>query len=70
MNIYRFSKYLWCWDITIGCEPWCYVLAETEKDAISKVNGSNIPKRIYSDRGLDLIDVIDIVPDEHRNILI
>jgi len=70
MDIYRFSKYIWCWDITIGCEPYCYVMAESEEDAISKVNGSKTPKRRYSDRGLDVIDVIDIVPNEHRKILI
>jgi len=45
-------------------------MAESEEDAISKVNGSKTPKRRYSDRGLDVIDVIDIVPNEHRKILI
>ena len=70
MNIYRFAKYIWCWDITIGCEPWCYVMAETEEDTIRKVNESDLPERRYSDRGLDLIDIIDKVPDEHSGLLI
>tara|TARA_B110001454_G_C12321333_1_gene267943 strand:- start:188 stop:325 length:138 start_codon:yes stop_codon:yes gene_type:complete len=45
-------------------------MAETEEDAIHKVNKSDIPERRYSDRGLDLIDIIDKVPDEHTGLLI
>ena len=62
---YRFSKLRWVWDMTDGIEySYAYVKADNEKEAIKKCNGSKIPKRKYSNRGLDQIDEIEIIPIE------
>ncbi len=35
MNIYRFAKYVWCWDIISGEEPYAYIKADTEEEAVT-----------------------------------
>ena len=60
---YRFSKIKWIWDVTDGIEyTYAYVKADSENAAITKCNKSPIPKRKYSDRGLDMIDEVYTIP--------
>jgi hypothetical protein len=60
---YRFSKVKWIWDMADGIEySYAYVKADTVDEAIKKCNGSPIPKRRYSDRGLDQIDEVFTIP--------
>jgi len=68
---YRFSKRKWCWDIVIGIEyTYAYVKANTIDEAIIKCNDSPLPKRKYSDRGLDQIDNVITIPLEDINKII
>ena len=66
MKIYKFAKWIWCWDITIGSEPYCYVMAENEEDAI-KIN--NTTEGRHYDTRLDIIEEVDEVPEEYINLL-
>ncbi len=43
---------------------YAYVKANTIEEAIKKCNESSIPKRKYSDRGLDKIDEVFTIPLE------
>ena len=62
---YRFSKLRWVWDITDGIEySYAYVKADSEEEAIKKCNESPIPKRRYTDRGMDQIDEVREIPLE------
>ena len=62
---YRFSKLRWVWDITDGIEySYAYVKADSEVEAIKKCNESSISKRKYTDRGMDQIDKVEIIPLE------
>ena len=38
MNIYRFAKYVWCWDIISGEKPYAYIKADTEEEAVKISN--------------------------------
>ena len=68
---YRFSKLRWVWDITDGIDyTYAYVKADSEKEAIKKCNGSKIPDRRYSDRGLDQIDEVYTIPIEDADKII
>jgi hypothetical protein len=68
---YRFSKVKWVWDVAAGVEySYAYVKANTEKDAIKKCNESPIPKRRYSNRGLDQIDKVDVIPIEAADMVV
>ena len=65
---YRFSKLKWVWDITDGIEfSYAYAKANNKEEAIRKVNESNIPKRKYTDRGMDQIDEVYTIPLEDIN---
>ena len=60
---YRFSKIKWSWDIADGIDyTYAYAKADTEEDAIKKVNESPIPKRKYTVRGMDQIDEVYTIP--------
>ena len=62
---YRFSKLKWVWDITDGIEySYAYVKADSEEEAIKKCNKSQIPKRKYDMRGMDVIDEVKVIPIE------
>ena len=62
---YRFSKLKWVWDVTDGIEySYAYVKANSIEEAIKKCNESPIPKRRYTDRGLDQIDEVREIPME------
>ena len=68
---YRFSKLNWVWDVTDGIEySYAYVKADSKKEAIKKCNESLIPERKYSDRGLDQIDEVEIIPIEDADKII
>jgi hypothetical protein len=60
---YRFSKLSWFDDMTDGIEyTYAYASADTKEDAIKKVNESSIPRRKYTDRGMDQIDEVGDIP--------
>jgi len=68
---YRFSKVKWIWDVVDGIEySYAYVKADSEKAAITKCNESPIPKRRYSNRGLDQIDKVDVIPIEAADMVV
>lgn len=62
---YRFSKLRWVWDMTDGIDySYAYVKANSKEEAIKKCNESQIPRRKYDIRGLDIIDEVEIIPIE------
>ena len=68
---YRFSKLKWDYDRSIGIDySYAYVKADTVEVAITKCNESPIPKRRYTDRGLDQIDNVITIPLEDINKII
>ena len=67
MNIYRFAKYVWCWDIISGEEPYAYIKADTQEEAIKKNNGNS--KKWY-DKRLDTIDIVENIPVNDIKLLI
>tara|TARA_R110000824_G_scaffold33981_1_gene108472 strand:+ start:1449 stop:1655 length:207 start_codon:yes stop_codon:yes gene_type:complete len=67
MNIYRFAKYVWCWDIISGEEPYAYIKADTQEEAINKNNGNS---RKWYDNRLDTIDVVENIPVNDIKLLI
>ena len=67
---YRFSKLKWNYDIAVGIDyTYAYVKASNEENAIKKVNQSNA-KRKYDKRGLDQIDEVLVIPEEHHSLVI
>ena len=67
MDIYRFSKYIWCWDIISDEEPYAYVKATNEEEAIKK-NNDNRGK--YYDKRLDVIKVVTTIPVDDLKLLL
>jgi len=67
MNIYKFAKYIWCWDVISGSEPYAYIKANTEEEAINKNNG---PSRKWYDDRLDTIEIVDEIPVNQIKLLI
>jgi len=67
MNIYRFAKYVWCWDIISDEEPYAYIKADTEEEAINKNNGNT---RKWYDKRLDTIEVVDRIPVHDLKLLL
>ena len=67
MNIYRFAKYIWCWDIISDEEPYAYIKADTEVEAIKKNNGNT---RKWYDKRLDTITVVSSVPVDDIKLLL
>ena len=60
---YRFSKPYWRYDIVDGIEEtYAYVRANSKEEAIEKCNKSQIPKRKYDMRGMDIIDEVMFIP--------
>ena len=69
MSIYRFSKYIWCWDITIGDEPYCFVIADNEDEAI-RINNMTGGRHYNKTFGIDRIDVVDDIPEQYLKLLV
>ena len=68
---YKFSKTNWVWDIPVkSTKPYAYVKADSEDDAINKLNSSPDATRTYDRRGIDNIDEVYHVPMEHVNMII
>ena len=64
---FRFSKLKWDFDRSIGIDySYAYTNADTESEAILKVNKSDSPRK-YDDRGLDQIDKVTTIPLEEIN---
>lgn len=68
---YRFTKTNWVWDIPVRAKkPYAYVKADTEYQAIEKLNTSEGVTRTYDRRGIDNIDEVYTVPMEHIDLVV
>ena len=67
MNIYRFSKYVWCWDIISGEEAYAYVKANTEEEAIKTLRTKH--NKGYDSRTGE-ISVVSSVPNDDLSLLL
>jgi len=67
---YKFSKPKWNYDIIVGIEyTYAYVKANNKQMAIAKLNKSKCFRK-YDMRGLDYIDKVFIVPEDHYPLVI
>lgn len=68
---YRFSKPKWRYDIIDGIEEiYAYVKADSEKEAIKKVNSRKSDGRRYARYSCDLIDKVLYIPEEdHKKVV-
>tara|TARA_Y100001937_G_scaffold118520_1_gene172975 strand:- start:163 stop:369 length:207 start_codon:yes stop_codon:yes gene_type:complete len=67
MKIYRFAKYVWCWDIISGDETYAYVEADTEEEAIEKRN--KLMEGCYC-QPLHCVDCVDEIPQGELKLLL
>tara|TARA_A100001037_G_C14827739_1_gene490623 strand:- start:472 stop:678 length:207 start_codon:yes stop_codon:yes gene_type:complete len=67
MKIYKFAKYIWCWDIISGEEPYAYIKANTEEEAIKTLRTKY--NRGYDSRTSE-ITVVPFVPNDDLSLLL
>tara|TARA_B100000683_G_scaffold276879_1_gene332642 strand:+ start:2912 stop:3118 length:207 start_codon:yes stop_codon:yes gene_type:complete len=67
MKIYRFAKYVWCWDIISGEEPYAYIKANTEEEAVNTLRTKY--NRGYDSR-ISEITIVSSIPNDDLNLLL
>ena len=68
---YRFSKPKWRYDIIDGIEEiYAYTKADSQEEAIKKVNNRDSEGRIYAPHTCDLIEKVLYIPEEdHKKVV-